>query len=872
MISLTGANTTIKVWREPVGVVGAIVPWNFPFEVTINKLGQALATGNTVVLKPAPDTPFNATRLGRLIAEKTDIPAGVVNVVTASDHLVGEELTLSPKVDLISFTGSTVVGKRIMEKGAATMKRLFLELGGKSATIVLEDADFGLACAIGIAPCMHAGQGCANPTRMLLPRSRYEEGVAILKGIYENVTCGDPQDPGTLCGPVISQRQFDRVTGYIKKGVEEGATALVGGPGAETGFRQGILRPADAFHRCRQQDDDRPGGDLRPGPVRHPVRRRRGRDPDRQRQPLRLGRQRDVGLPGAFAGRRPAHQGRLHRRQRRRTVRRRHTVRRIQGQRRRPPERCGRIRPVHRDQVRGIPRRLTQLLARRATFVPVTDAAEEQRTTGRNMAIRYAAGLACGHLLGTADAAAIVIPLHGQFAGNARAYFSPTSLITAVIIVVLGTVAVAAGGIANLVPMLRWFVGGRQPNSEQRRSAMRLLVRQSMILAVVWSASGITYLLLNLDGLAALWIPTLLAIVFGGTAAATLSLLLTQRSLRPIMLAASQGSEGLVAAPGVLSRLVGTWLLGSGLPCLAIAGLVLTRSNGWIIQKTGSIETPILMVTLVAILVGLPAMIMTARSISDPVCEVVDAMAHVERGKIDTVVGVYEKSEIGRLQDGFNRMVTGIAERDRLRDLFGRHVGADVARRAIQEGTSLSGDVREAAILFIDLVGSTTLAATRPPQEVARVLNDFFRIVVSAVDDHRGLINKFQGDAVLAVFGAPLAHDDCASAALATARLLHSQLQRLPQVDFGIGVSAGPVFAGNIGAENRYEYTVVGDAVNEAARLADFAKTLEQRIVSSAAAIDRAAPGERARWVSDSETMLRGRSDPTRIWTPANGE
>src|SRR5882762_3539824 len=244
VVSVTGVNTTRKVWHEPVGVVGAITPWNFPFEVTINKLGQALATGNTVVLKPAPDPPFNATRLGRLIAEKTDIPAGVVNVVTASDHFVGEELTLSPKVDLISFTGSTVVGKRIMEKGAATMKRLFLELGGKSATIVLEDADFGLACAIGIAPCMHAGQGCANPTRMLLPRSRYEEGVAILKSIYENVTCGDPQDPVTLCGQVISQRQFDRVTGYIKKGVEEGATALVGGPGAETGFDKGyFVRP-----------------------------------------------------------------------------------------------------------------------------------------------------------------------------------------------------------------------------------------------------------------------------------------------------------------------------------------------------------------------------------------------------------------------------------------------------------------------------------------------------------------------------------------------------------------------------------------------------------------------------------------------------
>src|SRR5262245_53122955 len=180
LVSLTGKLTTRKVWREPVGVVGAIVPWNFPFEVTIHKLAQALATGNTLVLKPAPDTPFNATRLGRLIAESTDIPPGVVNVVTAADHLIAEELTLSPKVDLISFTGSTAVGKRIMEKGAATLKRLFLELGGKSATIVLEDADLAPACLIGIAPCMHAGQGCAIPTRILLPRARYDEGVAIL--------------------------------------------------------------------------------------------------------------------------------------------------------------------------------------------------------------------------------------------------------------------------------------------------------------------------------------------------------------------------------------------------------------------------------------------------------------------------------------------------------------------------------------------------------------------------------------------------------------------------------------------------------------------------------------------------------------------
>jgi aldehyde dehydrogenase (NAD+) len=176
-----------------------------------------------------------------LIAEHTDIPAGVVNIVTASDHLVGEELTLSPKVDLISFTGSTTVGMRIMEKGAATMKRLFLELGGKSATIVLEDADFALGCMMGIAPCVHAGQGCANPTRLLLPRSRYDEGIEILKGIYEGVQPGDPQDAATLCGPVISDRQRARIRGYIDQGVAEGARLVVGGSAQPDGMDKGFF-------------------------------------------------------------------------------------------------------------------------------------------------------------------------------------------------------------------------------------------------------------------------------------------------------------------------------------------------------------------------------------------------------------------------------------------------------------------------------------------------------------------------------------------------------------------------------------------------------------------------------------------------------
>ena len=149
-------------------------------------------------------------------------------------------------------------------------------------------------------------------------------------------------------------------------------------------------------------------------------------------------------------------------------------------------------------------------------------------------------------------------------------------------------------------------------------------------------------------------------------------------------------------------------------------------------------------------------------------------------------------------------------------------------------------------------------------------MNDFFRIVVDAVDDHQGLINKFAGDAALAVFGAPLRTTDPASAALATARMLANQLRQLPVVDFGIGVSAGRVFAGNVGAENRYEYTVIGDAVNEAARLADLAKTSDRRILCSAAAIERADEAERARWAECYSTVLRGRSEATHVSAPAD--
>jgi aldehyde dehydrogenase (NAD+) len=218
-----------EVWKEPIGVVGVIVPWNFPFEIIMNKLGPILAMGNTCVLKPAPDTPWNATRIGRLIAEQTEIPAGVVNIVTSSDHLTGEVLTTSPDVDMVAFTGSTATGRRIMEAAAATVKPVFLELGGKSVNLFLDDADLERALPMAAMSCVHGGQGCAIPTRILVPSARYDEAVQIVKGAMEQWSYGDPTDPSNLQGPQVSKRQQERVLTYIQAGKAEGARLVLGG-------------------------------------------------------------------------------------------------------------------------------------------------------------------------------------------------------------------------------------------------------------------------------------------------------------------------------------------------------------------------------------------------------------------------------------------------------------------------------------------------------------------------------------------------------------------------------------------------------------------------------------------------------------------
>jgi acyl-CoA reductase-like NAD-dependent aldehyde dehydrogenase len=216
--------------KEAAGVVGAIAAYNYPVQLALAKLAPALAAGCTVVLKGAPDTPWATLALGKLIAENTDFPPGVINVLASSDNAVGAELTTNAAVDVVSFTGSTPVGRQIMAAASATVKRVFLELGGKSAMVLLDDGDAAMAalfCAY--AATSHSGQGCAITSRLVVPRDKFDDVVDVARTTMTGIPYGDPSDPAMMMGPLINGRQREKVAGYVERAISDGAKAVVGG-------------------------------------------------------------------------------------------------------------------------------------------------------------------------------------------------------------------------------------------------------------------------------------------------------------------------------------------------------------------------------------------------------------------------------------------------------------------------------------------------------------------------------------------------------------------------------------------------------------------------------------------------------------------
>jgi adenylate cyclase len=319
----------------------------------------------------------------------------------------------------------------------------------------------------------------------------------------------------------------------------------------------------------------------------------------------------------------------------------------------------------------------------------------------------------------------------------------------------------------------------------------------------------------------------------------------------------------------VRTKLLLSWLVGADVFLLLIGLTVLGRP---VDQPPSRID--IWFIIIAGFGAGSLVVYVASRSLATPLVELRRSVDRVTQGDLAVSVEVNDGGELGMVQAGFNQMVVGLRERRTLQDLFGRHVGEDVARLALSRGdVTLGGERREVGVVFIDVIGSTQLAHSRPPEEVVAVINQLFAAIVKVVADEGGWINKFEGDGALCVFGAPVSMPDCAQRALRAARTLRRELLALsmsePSLDAAIGVSAGTVVAGNVGAEQRYEYTVMGSPVNEASRLTTEAKHRLGRVLASEEAISR-APQEAGRWIVADEMRLRGFDQPVLAYEPTD--
>ncbi|SPM40014.1 adenylyl cyclase, partial [Mycobacterium numidiamassiliense] len=441
-------------------------------------------------------------------------------------------------------------------------------------------------------------------------------------------------------------------------------------------------------------------------------------------------------------------------------------------------------------------------------------------------------------------------------------------------------VLVVAGWVLNLqllVPVFRWqrrdnLLGEADPAATEvaRSRALRMPFYRTLTSVVQWCIGGVVFVIASWS-VAKYAAPVVtVATALGAAATAIIGYLQSERVLRPVAVAALRsGVPENVKAPGVILRQLLTWTLSTAVPVLAIVLAVVADKASLLHAPPERLFTPILLLALAALAIGFVSTLLVAMSIADPLRQLRWALSEVQRGNFNAHMQIYDASELGLLQAGFNDMVRDLSERQRLRDLFGRYVGEDVARRALERGTELGGQERDVAVLFVDLVGSTQLAASRPPAEVVHLLNEFFRVVVDTVAKHGGFVNKFQGDAALAIFGAPIEHPDAPGGALTAARELHDAL--LPVIgsaEFGIGVSSGRAIAGHIGAQARFEYTVIGDPVNEAARLTELAKLESGHVLASAIAVSGALDAEALCWDVGEIVELRGRSAPTQLARP----
>ncbi|MHD0152902.1 adenylate/guanylate cyclase domain-containing protein [Corynebacterium diphtheriae] len=432
--------------------------------------------------------------------------------------------------------------------------------------------------------------------------------------------------------------------------------------------------------------------------------------------------------------------------------------------------------------------------------------------------------------------------------------------------------AVIFGGVVTFLlfrPVLDWqrHPGTHDPNMV-RNLVMRIPIYQAALCSVVWALGIVVLAIAAGQTSPRLALAIAVASTLSGAVIVVLTYLEAQRLVRPVAATAlARRFEDSTLEPPITSRLRLTWALTSAVPIIGILLMVMGHHLGMFTDNVSDIMPAVIALAMAALITGFLGTTLSIMSVVDPILELQGAINRVRRGDSGVQVDIYDGSEIGVLQAGFNEMMRGLKERQRVRDIFGRYVGVEVARRALEERPQLGGEDREVAVVFVDVIGSTTFAVNHDPEEVVEELNRFFEHVVEVVHRNKGIINKFQGDAALAVFGAPVTLSDATGHALTAARELRQELMGL-RLEAGIGVASGHVVAGHIGGHDRFEYTVIGDAVNTAARLTEIAKNTPGRVLTNSATLQRANEAEQARWTMMKSVELRGRSLMTQLARP----
>jgi adenylate cyclase len=421
-------------------------------------------------------------------------------------------------------------------------------------------------------------------------------------------------------------------------------------------------------------------------------------------------------------------------------------------------------------------------------------------------------------------------------------------------------------------PAARWLVEGRQPTADEQVDLTRLPLRLATYpliywtLLPLWAVPYLHYVVGFRPGTLAM-VKIVVAFALSAIIGVLLGYFLVERTIRPLLaIAFSARAPERTKSLGLFPRALLAWLAASGTPLAAI-GVSLIGLDA----EQRAHATPVVwVICVVGALAGVVVAAFAVRAITDPLDKIRDGLRRVEKGDLDFELAVDEGGEIGSLTAGFNRMLGGLRERVRLGELFGRHVGPEVAERALTTDVALGGEMHEATMLFTDVIASTHLAESRTPEEAVAVLNAFFEAVVRSVENEGGYVNQFQGDGALCIFGVPSAQEDHADRGLRAARALRTKLIEMREehgIEAAIGISSGDVVAGNVGTATRYGYTVVGDPVNEAARLTERAKAMATLVLASESTI-RCAGTEAAFWKPTGRLHLRGRAQPTLAFEP----